>query len=140
MGLTSRNVKRFRGGLACKAHRLVYHSTLGSRVIKRREGVGELAGRVKSRSHSRFSRLGSNIPQNGTKSPFSGPCFVLALAGTRRRVVQIKALGKDDLKHAVSPHSTIQNDIGRASRRAPTPGSAVCTKSSFSCLWPFCRK
>ena len=31
-----RNVKRFRGGLATKAHRLVYHLTLGSRLRKRR--------------------------------------------------------------------------------------------------------
>ena len=30
-----RNVKRFRGGLVFKAHRLVYHSTLGLRVIKK---------------------------------------------------------------------------------------------------------
>ena len=28
-----RNAKRFRGGLVSKAHRLVYHSTLGARVI-----------------------------------------------------------------------------------------------------------
>ena len=34
-----RNVKRFPGGLVFKAHRLLYHSTLGLRVIKReREG------------------------------------------------------------------------------------------------------
>ena len=32
---TSRIVKRFRGGLVVKAHRLLYHSTLGSRVIKK---------------------------------------------------------------------------------------------------------
>ena len=30
-----RNIKRFRGGLAFKALRLVHHSTLGSRVIKK---------------------------------------------------------------------------------------------------------
>ena len=30
------NVKWFRGGLVIKAHRLVYHSTLGSRVIKKK--------------------------------------------------------------------------------------------------------
>ena len=30
-----RIVKRFRGGLAFKAHRVLYHSTLGSRVIKK---------------------------------------------------------------------------------------------------------
>ena len=31
------DVKRFRGGLAFKAHRLVYHSTLGLRVIKKKK-------------------------------------------------------------------------------------------------------
>ena len=35
-GLLRRNVKRFRGGLVFKAHRLVYHSTLGLPVIKKR--------------------------------------------------------------------------------------------------------
>jgi len=29
-------VQRFRGGLVFKAHRLLYHSTLGSRVIKKK--------------------------------------------------------------------------------------------------------
>jgi len=33
---TCRNVKRFRGGLVFKAHRRVYHSTLGLRVIKKK--------------------------------------------------------------------------------------------------------
>ena len=37
--LLSRNVRRFRGGLVFKAHRPLYHSTLGLRVIKRRERV-----------------------------------------------------------------------------------------------------
>ena len=32
-----RNVKRFRGGLVFKAHRLVYDSTLGSRCIKKKK-------------------------------------------------------------------------------------------------------
>ena len=34
--LLSRNVKRFPGGLVFRAHRLLYHSTLGSRVIKKK--------------------------------------------------------------------------------------------------------
>ena len=34
--LLSRNVERFRGGLVFKAHRLLYHLTLGSRVIKKK--------------------------------------------------------------------------------------------------------
>ena len=39
----SRNVKWFRGGLVCKAHRRVYHSTLGSRErgYQRVEGEDE---------------------------------------------------------------------------------------------------
>ena len=47
-----RIVQRFRGGLVAKAHRLVYHSTLGLRVIikkkKRREHVTsqEAAGSI----------------------------------------------------------------------------------------------
>jgi len=31
------NVQRFRGGLVFKAHRLLYHSTLGLRVIKKKK-------------------------------------------------------------------------------------------------------
>ena len=46
--LLRRNVQQFRGGLVFKADRLVYHSTLGSRVIKKKkrrrlvdmEGIG----------------------------------------------------------------------------------------------------
>ena len=37
-----RNVKRFRGGLVCKAHRLLYHSTLGLRVIKKKKKRSDL--------------------------------------------------------------------------------------------------
>jgi len=35
-----RNVQRFRGGLVFKAHRLLYHATLGSRVIKKKKKAG----------------------------------------------------------------------------------------------------
>ena len=35
--LLSRNVERLRGGLLFKAHRLLYRSTLGSRVIKKKK-------------------------------------------------------------------------------------------------------
>jgi len=34
-----RNVKRIQGGLVFKAHRLLYHSTLGSRVIKKKRSA-----------------------------------------------------------------------------------------------------
>jgi len=33
-------VQRFRGGLVFKAYRLLYHSTLGLRVIKKKKKVG----------------------------------------------------------------------------------------------------
>ena len=35
--LLSRNVEQFRGGLVSKAHKLLYHSTLGLRVIKNKK-------------------------------------------------------------------------------------------------------
>jgi hypothetical protein len=38
-GHTPRNVKRFRGGLVVEAYKLLYRSTLGSRVIKKKEKV-----------------------------------------------------------------------------------------------------
>ena len=34
---SGRTVQFFRGGLEFKAHRLLYHSTLGSRVIKKKK-------------------------------------------------------------------------------------------------------
>ena len=44
-------VTRFRGGLVFKAHRLSYHATLGSRVIKKKKKdnlVWDLEPRVES--------------------------------------------------------------------------------------------
>ena len=38
--LLYRNVQRFRGGLVCKAHRLLYHSTPCVRVIKKKNQKG----------------------------------------------------------------------------------------------------
>jgi len=35
-----RNVQRYRGGLVFKSHRLVHHSTLGWRVIKKKKKSG----------------------------------------------------------------------------------------------------
>ena len=41
---TLTNVQRFRGVLVCKAHRLVYHSTLGLRVVKKKKVGGKNRG------------------------------------------------------------------------------------------------
>jgi len=47
---------RFRGGLVFKAHRLVYHSTLGLRVIKKKEEEDAREG-VEARWSSRLPHL-----------------------------------------------------------------------------------
>ena len=44
--LLYRNVKRFRGGLVFKARRLLYHSTPGLRVIKKKNKVSGFGFRV----------------------------------------------------------------------------------------------
>ena len=40
-GLLRRNVKRFRGELVFKAHEILYRSTLGLRVIKKKKKMFE---------------------------------------------------------------------------------------------------
>ena len=64
--LLRRNVKRFRGGLVFKAHRLVYHSTLSWRVIKKKkeaeEGV-DACGEKRQRA-----RGGLRLIEAGVKS------------------------------------------------------------------------
>ena len=49
-----RNVKRFRGGLVFKAHKWLYDSTLGLRVIKKRKKstLAEAAARTMIKSGS----------------------------------------------------------------------------------------
>jgi len=48
-------VKRFRGGLVFKAHRLVYHSTLGLRVIKKKmKGTLQHFLKIVPEARSRF--------------------------------------------------------------------------------------
>ena len=48
-----RGLKRFRGGLVFKAHRLLHHSTLGVRVIKKkRHTCAQRCEELCSRSHS----------------------------------------------------------------------------------------
>ena len=45
-------MKRFRDGLVFKAHRLVYHSTLGLRVIKKKRRGAHLVRRARMRTFS----------------------------------------------------------------------------------------
>jgi len=53
--LLHRNVKRFRGGLVFKAHRLLYHLTLGLRAITKKK---------------KFARPRSRIVELGVAWPF----------------------------------------------------------------------
>ena len=53
------DVKRFRGGLVFKAHRWLYHSTLGSRVIKKKRRLTEAS--LKENSHLSFRALSGRL-------------------------------------------------------------------------------
>ena len=53
-----RNVQRFRGGLVFMAHRLLYHSTLGLRVIKTKKKDDEYVPTREVRSGLWFSSKG----------------------------------------------------------------------------------
>ena len=58
-------MQRFRGGLVFKAHRLLYHSTLGSRVIKKKRRRCTLRGSVNC---GVFSQKGKSTRLSRTKS------------------------------------------------------------------------
>jgi len=79
--LLSRNVKRFRGGLVFKAHRRVYHSTLGLRVIKNK--------RRRSLKASRSTRT-SKVPARGL---VLFVLIVLTMLGHPRVIFREKRLG-----------------------------------------------
>jgi len=55
--LLRRNVQRFRGGLVSKAHGLVYHSTLGLKVIKEEEVLLPVDVPVEQRPEQRGCRV-----------------------------------------------------------------------------------
>ena len=59
-----------RGGLVLKAHRLVYHSTLGSRVIKKKMMIRMVNSRVVREPEGGRA---ATSPQSRTKSPLSIP-------------------------------------------------------------------
>ena len=81
-------MKRFRGGLIFKAHRRVYHSTLGLRVMKKKKLFGGLG--IEIYLGLRVSKLGSGFRSSGFRvqgagssapwAPSPGPAAVCALA------------------------------------------------------------
>ena len=68
---------RSRGGLVFKAHRFLYHSTLGSRVIKKRQKKVMLSKVLRAIALCRVARIyrgTSPIRQAPPKDPTVGPC------------------------------------------------------------------
>ena len=64
-------MKRFRGGLVFEAHRLLYHSTPGLRVIKKKKksaegfGVNQINFSGTVPASATFKRLGSRVKEFG---------------------------------------------------------------------------
>ena len=83
--LLRRNVKRFRGGLASKAHRLVYHSTLGWIVIQKEE----VMPRRRCRRHMDVSGW-TDSQEDGTRKVLAYSRF-LALFGSENTGGRLKA-------------------------------------------------
>jgi len=104
-----KNVKRFRGGLVLKANRLLYHSTLGLGVTKKKkkDSSGTWARRKcqkmsqRSPRERRVEKKGAIAHlaalRVGSSRFFQSPWFALEGDGIRRRVVQIRGLERDDL-------------------------------------------
>ena len=66
-------MKRFRGGLVCKAHRLVYDSTLGWRVIQKKKKKGtELLGKTARVDHGVGDAHARVIKQKYSGEPLPG--------------------------------------------------------------------
>ena len=78
------NVKRFRRGLVPKAHRILYHSTLGSRVIKRQKR-GSGADRVVEHLEveGRLCEQSPRDPGSATRDIFSGESGTLETVKAR---------------------------------------------------------
>ena len=67
-------VKRFRGGLVFKAHRLLYHPTLGSRVIKKKKKYLEILEEEKEHVIAVPART---MPQRiRTPNPYRGTSLI----------------------------------------------------------------
>ena len=68
-----RNVQQFRGGLVFKAHRLLYHSTLGLRAIKKKK-KGDRDGKAAHAARGEAER-GAVVPRRRARNlfvPYSG--------------------------------------------------------------------
>ena len=89
--LLDRKVQRFRGGLVFKAHRLLYHSTPGFRVIKKKRSGGGRQNRWmrlrKARTCPRyFSGLGIEGARSNTRAQHRRPACACGLEQKKGRI------------------------------------------------------
>jgi len=106
---------RFRGGLVFKAHRLVYHSTLGLSVIKK-----------KKRTSARHEQI-----ELGPRTPCSPP-RTLALATLAARGVSVLDLSDVGERKGEGTHQC-QARASRAWPRATSRNRAGFSASASSC-------
>ena len=112
-----RNVKQFRGGLVFKDHRLVYHSTLGLRVTKKKEKTQPA---VRNTSH-RGPFL--HVPLHSPLFLSLLPLFSLLTMRAPRDVAQIPARGSCCLRQSRA-HGTWRTPSQGSSRsRSARSGS-----------------
>ena len=96
------NVKRFRGGLVFKAHRLLYHSTLGSRVTKKKRR--RLGWTLASSTEIKAEGSGFRVQGSGCRVQVQGAGF--RVQGSEFRVHGSEQVGTDP-----------REELGRAFRR-----------------------
>ena len=87
--LLIRNVQWFRGGLVFKAHGLLYHSTVGPRVMKKKKTAGQRRT-FRAGFGFRVSGFGFRVSGIGFRvSDFEGSGFGFRFLGLRSRVSSI---------------------------------------------------
>jgi len=108
------HVKRFRGGLVSKARILLYHATLGSRVMKKIDKkVREENIRTRFQSTDRWSRIGFSQQMIASHPLLHAGVAVQA----RRLLVQKRARNQ----RLASPRSTESELHGYLAHKKPHP-------------------
>jgi len=104
------NVKQFRGGLVFKANKLVYHSTLGWRVIKKKKVRRPPSHQPSERDQTAFflvldlhwlspesGGVFNNLRKVHPALGVGSNCLFQVLDAIRRLVLQITSIEKDEL-------------------------------------------
>jgi len=101
-------VKRFRGGLVFKARRLLYHSTLGLRVIKKKYRVAHHAEELRDHRHHPGERAGD--PPHQPPDLLYGIRLAVGSLSKRRWASRVSSEVNGEVKRR-----------RRACRRSPAP-------------------